>query len=78
MSKRLNYIWHGFTLDTDPDQARALFEKRHGYPPAEVVKSGCVLLVGPIGENGQEAREPTQGYPITVFAEKRSWANLEG
>lgn len=45
--------WLAFTLDTDHDQARAIFEARHGYPPADVVESGPILLVGPIGGNGQ-------------------------
>ena len=34
--------WQGYTLDTDPDQARALFERKYSHPPAEVVR-------GPIG-----------------------------
>jgi hypothetical protein len=61
--RRLRGEWHGFTLDTDPDLARAVFERRHGHPPAEVIRAGCVLLVGPISENGEgpTSTGPAQG-----------------
>jgi len=31
-----------------PGKVRALFYKRHGYMPKKVIRSGCILLAGPV------------------------------
>ena len=51
---RLRGRWQAYTLDTGHDRVQTLFEARHGYPPAEVLRSGPILLAGPIGENGHD------------------------
>ena len=56
-----NEQWQAYSLDTDPNEARALFEKRYGHPPVEVRDAGPIRLVGPIGE-------PTETRQLT-FAE---------
>ena len=64
---RLKGSWVGFTLDTPADVARAMFERRHGHPPAAIVKAGCVLLVGPIGGNGDG--QAGQAEQLALFEE---------
>lgn len=45
---RLRGRWQAWTLDTNRDEVRAMFERRYGYPPAGVVRAGPILLAGPI------------------------------
>ncbi len=45
-----NEQWQAYSLDTDPNDARALFEKRYGYPPVEVREAGPIRLAGPLDE----------------------------
>ncbi len=51
---KLRGKWQGYTLDTDPEVARRLFEKRHGSPPLQVIVAGCILVAGPISGNGHQ------------------------
>ena len=44
--------WMGFTYSTTFDEARRIFERKHGYPPQEQRPAGPILLVGPIEEEG--------------------------
>jgi len=44
--------WQGYTLTGDLDRVRALFERKYGYAPAEVVRAGCILLAGPLNGHG--------------------------
>ena len=53
--------WQAYTLDTTEDQARALFAERHGYAPAEVVRSGSILLAGPVRESAKQPQETAAG-----------------
>lgn len=51
---RLVGLWLAFDRDADPELARARFRERYGEDPAEVIRAGAVLLVGPVGEGGEE------------------------
>lgn len=59
--------WQAFTLDTELDRVRALFEHRHGCPPSEVVQSGPILLAGPIAENVLQRPHGTQAASNTAI-----------
>ncbi|RLC85665.1 MAG: hypothetical protein DRI79_11090 [Chloroflexi bacterium] len=54
---RLRGTWQGYTPDTTDDQARRWFERKYGYPPAQVLRNAGAVLAGPIGGNGY--RRPT-------------------
>jgi hypothetical protein len=41
----------GYTKTIDADQARALFQARHGYQALEVLDGGPIWLAGPIQEH---------------------------
>ena len=49
---RLRGTWQGYTPDTTDDQARRWFERKYGYPPAQVLRNAGAVLAGPIGDNG--------------------------
>jgi len=49
---RLRGKWQGYTPDTTDDQARQWFERKYGYPPAQVLRNAGAVLAGPIGGNG--------------------------
>ena len=40
--------WLAFDPGTPPAQARARFREKYGREPAEVLRAGALLLVGPI------------------------------
>jgi hypothetical protein len=57
---KLTGAWQGYTLtdgDGKPTDAAALFLAKFGYEPERVVKAGCILLAGPIGDNGRGPRQ---------------------
>ena len=65
--------WETHSLDTGEDHAAALFLKKHGYPPAQLLdvvfaewrgQPWGVLAVGPI--NGKEARDESQTIRYTT------------
>lgn len=45
---RVRGWWLAFDPDTPPAQARARFREKYGHEPAEVLRAGALLLVGPI------------------------------
>ena len=49
---RVRGWWLAFDPGTPPAQARARFREKYGCEPAEVLRAGALLLVGPI--EGQE------------------------
>ena len=62
---RLHGKWRAWTLDANLDEVRAMFERRYGYPPAEIVTAGPLVLAGPIRENDvlqpRSEAQPAQG-----------------
>lgn len=47
---RVRGLWLAFDRDEDPERARRRFVHRYGQEPQEVLASGPLLLVGPVGE----------------------------
>lgn len=45
---RVRGWWLAFDCDTPPEVARKRFRERYGCEPAEVLRAGAVLLVGPL------------------------------
>ena len=68
---RLPGAWMAYTLDTKLDQVRAMFARRHGYAPAEVIQAGPILLAGPIGGNGHKRPQAVQGGTVTPQGRRR-------
>ncbi len=46
--RRVYGWWLAFDPDTPPAQARARFREKYGREPAEVIRAGALLLVGPL------------------------------
>ncbi len=46
--------WLAFDFDTPVEVARRRFTERYGREPAEAVRAGALLLVGPIPGRRQE------------------------
>jgi len=42
--------WMGFTYCTTFDEAKRIFEKKHGHPPRVLLRDGAIVKAGPIGE----------------------------
>ena len=41
--------WQGYMgTKATPGKVRELFYKRYGYMPRKVIRSGCIVLAGPI------------------------------
>lgn len=53
--KRLGGLWLAFSPDTPEERAVARFLEKHGRPPARVIRSKMLLLVGPVESNGKTA-----------------------
>ncbi len=51
---RVRGLWLAFDRDEDPERARRRFVHRYGEDPAEVIRAGPVLLVGPVGEGREK------------------------
>ena len=43
-------FWMGFTHCTTFDEAKRIFEKKHGHPPRVLLRDGAIVKAGPIGE----------------------------
>ena len=50
---RVRGHWLAFDRDTPEERARERFVQRFGCEPAEVVRAGALLLVGPIPGRGE-------------------------
>ncbi len=66
---RLRGMWQGYTLDTDPERARAMFEAKHGYAPAEVHVGKAIVLAGPIAGNGRQPVTPVHQLSFEEVAQ---------
>jgi len=51
----LGTLWASYSLDSTPTAIRVQFEKHHGYPPDVVVRSGPLLLAGPLRPANRDA-----------------------
>jgi len=50
MNRELGKPYQGFTLGYTDADAEALFVKKHGYKPDEVLRGKTIVRVGPIKE----------------------------
>ena len=58
-------LWQGFTLDSDPDEIPAAFERKHGYPMPALRVTGGGYLAGPLRVNHYDpaASDGQDGQP---------------
>jgi len=64
-TKRLKGMWQGYAL-IDANQVRELFERQHGYVPAEVVVAGPILLAGPLVQAGRAPATPARPRQLSL------------
>ena len=62
--------YQGYDLLTGLEQAAALFREKYGYAPAEVVKTGGAVKVGPIVETASQAAQEQGSHIITPGAQE--------